>query len=497
MRYFRSLVFLALLGCLFLTAHCQVANAQSATRSNHTPARLATMKTPPLHGAYRFQRAHWIYVHLDGTPHQIGFEHGYLLAPEIEQAMRAVRLNSTHGGRHDWQFFRTTAENVYWPHIETQYREELQGIADGVKAHGVRDIDLWDVIALNGFLETPYYESWLKAQHPQEAEASLKAPGNCSAFVATGDWTSDHKPVIAHSMWYGFLAGEHWNIIFDIQPQHGYHILMDGFPGKIDSGDDFGLNSAGIEITETTITGFRGFDPNGVPEFVRARKAMQYSANVDDFEHIMLAGNNGGYANDWLIADNTHNEVARLELGLKVHRLWRSKNGYFVGSNFPSDPTLIKEETDFNPNDPSGSMNARHKRWNELMAQYKGKIDAKLAEKFLADHFDTYTKKEGPDERTLCGHIDVSPRGVPQWGDPPFAPGGAVNAKTADSSLASKMSFFARSGRPCGIDFKVEPFMAAHPQFAWQKPVLLDMDGNPWTTFHSDEHSQSAAMGGN
>ncbi len=449
----------------------------------------SSAKAPNLHGAYRFERANWIYVHLAGTPHQMGFEHGYLLAPEIEVAMAAVRKDSTHDTGRNWEFFRDTARNVYWPHIEPQYREEIQGIDDGLKAHGVRGIDLWDVVALNGFLETPhYYLPWLEKQQHQKVQASLQAPGHCSAFVATGAWTRDGKPVIAHSMWEEFMAGEHWNILFDIAPQHGYRILMDGFPGKIDSGDDFGINAAGMAITETTIAQFHGFDPNGIPEFVRARKAMQYSASIDDFVRIMLDGNNGGYANDWLLADTRHNEVARLELGLKVHRVWRTKDGYFVGSNFPSDPTLIREETTFNPNDPTSSMNARHKRWKQLMAQYKGQIDPALAQQFLADHFDAYTGKQGPDERTLCGHIDVSPRGVPQWDEPPYFDDGAVNAKTADSAMVAQMSFLARSGRPCGQDFLVAPYLKAHPQFAWQQPVLRDMKGNPWAKFHSDEH---------
>jgi Phospholipase B len=479
--YFRTFAAVLVLACAMSVVQAHAVNPPS-------PA----SQLPELQGAYRFERAHWIYVHLHGSPHQIGFQHGYLLAPEIEQAFHAARLDNVHGANRSWQFFRSTAKNIYWPHIEPQYREELQGIADGAKAHGIHDLDLWDVVALNGFLETPeYYVPYLEQKEHMKVTADLKAPGNCSAFVATGEWTRDHRPVVAHSMWYPFIAGEYWRIIFDIVPQHGYHILMDGFPGKIDSGDDFGINSAGIEITETTITGFRGFDPNGVPEFVRARKAMQYSGSIGDFERIMLAGNNGGYANDWLIADARANEVARLELGLKVHRLWRTRNGYFVGSNFPSDPTLIKEETDFNPNDPSSSMNARHKRWDELMAQYKGQIDAKLAENFLADHFDTYTKREDPDERTLCGHIDASPRGVPQWESPPFNADGAVNAKATDSSLAAHLSFFARSGRPCGEDFLSKPFLAAHPQFAWQKPVLGDMKGNPWTAFHGDDSGPS------
>ncbi len=478
--YHRSFVVLVLLGTAL-----SAGTLLGATGSQSNPAPALN-----LHGAYRFDRAHWIYVHLEGTPHQIGFEHGYLLAPEIEDTFHAIRLESTHNTHRDWQFFRATAKNIYWPHIETEYREEFQGIADGLKAHGVGDIDLIDVVALDGFMETgEYYLPWLKSRQGNSPDAGLKPPGRCSAFVATGDWTRDHRPVIAHNNWSSFLQGERWRIIFDIAPQQGHHILMDGMPGRIDSGDDFGINSAGIEITETTITGFRGFDPNGVPEFVRARKAMQYASSIDDFDRIMVTDNNGGYANDWLIADNHTGEVARLELGLKFHRLWRTRNGFFVGSNFPSDPTFIKEETNFNPNDPSSSMNARHKRWRHLMAQYKGQIDASLAQKFLADHFDAYSNKQDASERTLCGHEDVSPRGAPQWDDPPYDPGGAVSAKVADSSMASAMSFAARTGRPCGEDFLMQPFLAAHPEFAWQRPALGDMKGNPWATFHFGDKS--------
>ncbi len=471
---------------IFVLLVCTLGVGTSAAGTSQSDA----VQPPQLHGAYRFERAHWIYVHLQGTPRQIGFEHGYLLAPEIDDGFHAIRLRDEHNTHRAWQFYRKAAKEVFWPHIETQYREELEGIADGEKAHGISDMDLWDVVAINAFNESPdYYVPYVERQQHLKNAAKLKTPGHCSAFVATGDWTRDHKPVIAHSDWSTFIEGERWRIIFDIKPQSGYRILMDGWPGKIDSGDDFGMNASGIEITETTITGYKLFDPNGVPEFVRARKAMQYSSSIDDFERIMVAGNNGGYANDWLIADNHTGEVARLELGLKFHRLWRTKNGYFVGSNFPSDPRFIKEETNFDSNNPASSMNARHKRWLHLMAQYKGRIDAPLAQEFLADHFDAYTDKEGANERTLCGHVDVSGRGVPEWGDLPYDPEGAVNAKVADSSMANELSFRARTGRPCGEDFLVQPFLAAHPEFAWQKPVLGDMKGNPWVSFHTDDKS--------
>ena len=57
------------------------------------------------------------------------------------------------------------------------------------------------------------------------------------------------------------------------------------------------------------------------------------------------------------------------------------------------------------------SANARHVRWEQLMAENKGKIDVKLAQQFMADHYDTFAKETRPSERTLCGHIDLSPRG--------------------------------------------------------------------------------------
>src|SRR5260370_35517237 len=85
-------------------------------------------------------------------------------------------------------------------------------------------------------------------------------------------------------------------MVFDIAPSSGYRILMDGFPGLIHSADDFGVNAAGILITETTITRFQGWNPDGIPEFVRARKAMQYSTSIDEFARWMKEGNNAGGA---------------------------------------------------------------------------------------------------------------------------------------------------------------------------------------------------------
>jgi hypothetical protein len=440
-----------------------------------------------LKDAYRFERNEWIYVHLQGSPADIGYQHGYLLADEIKGALDAMKTRTLRDTKRDWAFYRKTAQEMLWPHTDAEYQQELQGIADGAKAKGV-SADVWDIVALNSMEEVPdYYVPWLDAKEKTANPPSLHSPGNCSAFVATGSYTKDGKIVIAHNNWTGVYQGARWRIIFDIVPQKGNRMLMDGYPGLITSDDDFTVNSVGLVVTETTITQFNGYDPNGKAEFVRSRKAMQYANSIDDYVKIMLDGNNGGYANDWLIADNKTGEIAQFELGLKHHKLWRTKDGYFHGSNWARDPELIKDETTFDPNNKASSPNARKIRWEQLIEQNKGKIDVGMAQKFLEDHFDTFQNKEEANERTLCGHVETSPRGIPEWDWNPFYPGGAVQGKAADSTMAKNMSFVARRGHPCGADFIARDFLDKHPEYMWEKDILPDMKAGPWSTFKTGE----------
>jgi len=439
---------------------------------------------------YRFTSGGWTYVHLEGDPSQIGFQHGQLLAHEIEDLVHVAQVENLHGTKRNWEFYRQASRKVLWPHIDPEYQQEITGIARGVQSRGIK-LDEWDIIAVNATLggELPdYYVPWLnKSQHASNTP-HIVPEGHCSAFIATGSYTKDGKIVIAHNNWSSYAEGSRWTIIFDIQPAHGHRMLMDGAPGVITSQDDFGVTDAGLMITETTITQFEGFDPDGKPEFVRSRKAMQYASSIDEYVSIIKDGNNGGYANDWLIGDRNTGEIAYLELGLKNTPLWRSKDGYFISSNFARDPQLMKAETpEFDPGNLSHSENARRVTWEKKIAESKGRIDIELAEKFLADHTDSFTGKVEADSRSLCGHIDKDPKGVPEWEDGAYYPDGAVTGKVADSDLAARMSLIARAGHPCGEDFIAAPFLAAHPEYTYLKPILKDMKSGPWTPFTTGE----------
>src|SRR3569833_2437852 len=93
-----------------------------------------------------------------------------------------------------------------------------------------------------------------------------------------------------------------------------------------------------------------------------------------------------------------------------------------------------------------------------------------MAEAFLANHDDSFTGKSGPDARTLCGHIDKDPHGVPEWGDASYYPDGAETSKVTKSDLAANLSLIARAGHPCGEVFIAAPILASHRGGAGRGP---------------------------
>jgi len=433
----------------------------------------------------RSEKNGWIVLHLEGTPREIGRQHGTLLAPEIDDALKMMAQFLAGATKEPWSFYRQAAERMFWPRLDGEYQEEIDGIVDGLRSRGLA-YDRADITALNGFMELAYYYVPALAARMKADSLANRAPGNCSGFIATGSYTADGRIVMGHNNWSDYVVGERWNVIADIVPEHGHRIFMDTFPGFIHSGDDFGENDAGILITETTITQFRGFDDDGVPEFDRARKAMQYATSIDQFDSVMTAGNNGGYANTWLVGDLKTNEIGKLDLGLMHTHLWRTHDGVFIGSNFATDTALLAEETTFDTGDSTNSPLAREKRWNQLMEQERGKIDAAEGMALEADHGDARTGTVAENGCVLCGHVDRDSRGAPWWNEGPYYPMGAVQGKVTTAALAGKMKFWAHMGHPCGEDFIASAFLAQHQEYRWQEPYLRDMKAHPWTLFAAE-----------
>jgi hypothetical protein len=412
--------------------------------------------------AERHDKHGWVYLHTEGGPRERGFQHGYLLAKEIAEALRVTREGWGHESGMEWNWLIAKSRRIINPKVDAENMAEIDAIAEGVRATGFqtsRD----ELVAYNAIIDLAGY--WWPGEKKKHDYNSPNPPKEaCSSFIAVGSATADGGVVLGHNTMSGFVDANYY-VIADIVPTKGHRVLMQTQAGWGHSGTDFFITDAGLVGSETTIGGFHGFKEKAIPEFVRMRRATQDASTLEQWCEIMKVGNNGGYANNWLVADRNTGEIASLELGLKNVILQRTRDGFFVGSNFPADPKLAKEETDFDAKDLSRSENARHVRWLALMEQNRGKIDLPAAQRFLGDHYDSFTKQTDYNERTLCGHIETSPRGMGTW-QPPYAPAGAVQNKVADAAGAEKMTMTALLGHACGRGFKASEHLAKHPHLA-------------------------------
>jgi hypothetical protein len=437
------------------------------------------MRDRRLAGAYRLFVNGWDYVHFEGSPEEIGYQHGYLLADRIADGIDRIRFWANEALKRDWKFFRKTAEDLYVSKIPEEQMTEIDGMVTGLKSRGFQ-LDNLDLVALNGWLDSLTMHYWLKSTRKQPQP--IPQPGGCSAFIATGKHTENGEVVMAHNSWWVYLIGAAWNTISHIAPEKGNEILMQTMPGFLTSQTDWYINSAGLIVSETTITGATEFNPEGTPYFTRARRAIQYSAEIDQWTATMIEDNNGGYANDWMLGNINTGEIALLELGTFHHMVEKKQDGYFVGCNLACDPH-VRRETIFNYEDQTTSPAARRDRWTQLMEEHKGRINVTNARELLADHYDLSLKQPIPSRSTICGHVEEDKRGFPEadWG--PYYPAGAFDGKVTSSSLAAQGATWALWGKPCGTDFKAKEFLKRNPAYDWQAKMLSDVKAYPWTLF--------------
>jgi len=402
------------------------------------PAREAVRTFGP---AYRYPAAGWIYLHVEGKPYERGYQHGYLMAKEIPEYLARCAIELGDKADTDtWNTYRTFANALFLRGFDREILEEMRGIADGANAAGAkflgRQLDLIDIVLANTTVEmgelasavriTPTGIEGAHFNPPPYAAKHAIDTDRCSAFAATGPATRDGKMIIGHVTWWPQTLAEQTNVMLDIQPATGHRMLIQSYPGGIESGTDWYQNDAGIVLTETTIDQ-TPFNLEGTPVAFRARMAIQYGGNIDQVVQQLGTRNNGLYTNEWIIGDAKNNEIAMYELGTNRTKLWRSsKNewfggtpGFYWGDNNAKDLAVNLE---YMP-DPQGSPayapyvpGPRDLAWMDLYQRFKGEID----EQFGFQAFDSA----------------------------PLVSSATMDAKIVTADMANRMMVWAEFGRP-------------------------------------------------
>jgi len=422
----------------------------------------------------------WLLVHLEGTPYQLGYQRGYLTSKLSAQWVRSC-LGPSGPAR---TRLRRIAARFIWPKVPAEYRQEMRGIAAGMRARGNK-ADVWDVVAANAWADLYVYRSSAARSLTSAAEGtaslsgrstassgtvidSASSPlaagptgaGHCSAFIATGSATRDHRIVMGHTTWAGYGDSFTDRVIFDMKPASGHSFRYQGAPAAIWSGEDWYVNDTGLMICETSFED-SPVNPRGVPLFVRIREAVQYASSIDDVVRTLRRHNNGAYPNEWLIGDAKTDEIASLQLGCRASDLKRTSSGFYGSSNWPTGRNWLRETPWDSPSWANGEYD-RYMRWRDLRDRWWGRIDAQAGETMLADHRDYYLDRTQASSRTICGHFEAE---TEVRGD--TIPYGSIDGKVITSTMAlSGMQMLARWGHPCGAVFQAGRFLRTHPAWA-------------------------------
>jgi hypothetical protein len=417
--------------------------------------------------AYTYPQAGWTVLHVEGEPYARGYQHGRLLAREIGEFVMAVAKEQSSKAPADaWRLTRALVDANFLRGFDPEYLDEMKGIADGASDAGARfdgrPIDVIDVAVINCWPEVFTLGGGLSAwptgmesrRFPRELSCCPPIEADhCSAFAATGPATADGKIVFGHITMFGLYESRWFNVWLDVQPAKGHRVVMQTFPGGIQSGMDYYLSSAGMMVTETTIKQTR-FDPKGVPLASRIRKALQYGSSIDEVVDILSKSNNGLYTNEWLLGDAKTNEIAMFELGTHKTRLWRSgrgewfggTEGFYWGCNNTKDMQVRLESypgTDGRPVNAVWRPGERDKAWLKFYQGHKGKI--------------------GPDFARLV------------YSSPPIASYSSLDAKFTTTELAKDLKSWALFGPPLG-----RTWVPDRSDFARHDDVR-PLVSNPWT----------------
>ncbi len=460
------LAILALIGGLSIESH---AADPTKTRQEYGPDPASVRRFGP---AYRYPQAGWTVLHIEGEPYERGYQHGRLMASEIADYLKALAYQrSASSPSEGWKSMRTIVDALFLRRYDKEYLEEMKGIADGASAAGAtfddRPIDLIDVVALNSDIEVGSLDSALEAfpnglegktfKEPSVGKPKATKADHCSAFVANGPATEGGQVVIGHITMWMLSTSRFFNVWLDVKPTDGHRVLMQSYPGGIQSGMDYYQNDVGMVVVETTI-GQTTFDPNGQALASRIRKALQYGDSIDSVVAILSARNNGLYSNEWLLADTRTNEIAMFELGTKKTKLWRSsKNewfggttGFYWGCNNAKDLEIRLEtiaSVEAKPVNMVWRPTDRDRSWLNLFNEHKGKINADFG-------FKAFTT-------------------------PPLSSSSSLDAKFTTSALAKDLKSWSLFGPPMGRAW--EPTDGER-----QIPGIRPLISNDWTILNGE-----------
>jgi len=322
-------------------------------------------------------------VWLQGTPYDMGYQHGQLLHDEIASLGKDVIQLASFIGK--GLSLSTIAANRTYPN----FLEECQGLVDATQDIGIT----MDVCAMMAYADV--FQEILGYTLPREMFWD-----GCNQLVATGNATveghlyhgssvdNDEKPV-------SYVINN--PVIFVRQPNEGLPHVFVTYPGVI--WPNSGMNVAGISLGLDTAHPRNGEELNliGRSNVQIMAKILQNATSFADARSIMESQPRVR-ANLIMITDGKSQEAGVFEFtgkSLGVREL--QDNGVLYVTNHMVLPEMHEKQA--LPLDPSSV--SRFDRFQQLLepgsdTSYYGRIDEAVMARVLRDRTNPYTGESSP-----------------------------------------------------------------------------------------------------
>jgi isopenicillin-N N-acyltransferase-like protein len=315
-------------------------------------------------------------IRVRGDPLERGRQYGEQASERIRQCIEVYKDVFDHYAKWGWKQVTEHAQ-TYIPAIAAyreRYIDEMCGIAEGASLH------FEDVLALNVRTEVMF-----------SAVARAASAQECTAFVALPEATMDGH----------VLTGQNWDwkpgsadtiVILEAEPDSGT-----GFVTVVEAGllAKTGINGAGIGLVTNALISDQDQGTPGVPyhcllrailesqTMSEALKAITFQRRASSANYL-IAHRDGEAIN----AEAAPGDYARVYFDLP-------QRGLLTHANHFSSPRF--DLKDVGLWEGAGSL-FRGRRLTEWLQHSHGRVDADVAKKALADHFNL--------PFSICRHVE-------------------------------------------------------------------------------------------
>ena len=315
-------------------------------------------------------------VYLEGSPYELGRQHGELLRPLVQQSVQEILgyfrdyLKLSVVGRWVVNWWLDRPWSLAIPSIPSDYLEELRGLADG---SGVPLQELWRLHAI-----------------PDRTYA-------CSSFAAWDRATIDGALIHTRNLDWNIRAGiQRYAAIFVVRPvgkQPFVNVGWAGFIGVLTgvSAQQMSIAQVGAETVDTS--------PRGVPMIFLMRRVLEEATTIEEAAALVRQAHRTVGVN-YVIADAKVKRAVAIETTTRDVAVFEANDAreHRVGYAQPMVDVVLRSDTAVDPRIrgrqlaskgdparpgaelPSGSAyEVRYRGQAEAIAAHYGKLDAETA----------------------------------------------------------------------------------------------------------------------